>query len=190
MANQVDIIQNISSIYDSNNSLRILKDFERVIDELNLYVFKNWEDGELVSGPKVSRHWVECSFYWPYKKMPDPMGGKRLLEFGCKVSYSKDEIEEPRRIKKPSDIRPASKKGKMDKHPIWIVNIKMPKQLIFDIFKGTVRNNQDDGVDLESIYHYTDAEPNAPTNVAADANAAASGAGGPEQEQIPNAPAM
>ena len=192
MANQVDIIQNISAIYDSNNSLRILKDFERVIDELNVYVYKNWEDGELVSGPKVSRHWVECSFYWPHKKMPDPMGGKRLLEFGCKVSYTKDEIEEPRRIKKPDDIRPASKKGKMDKHPIWIVNIKMPKQLIFDIFKGTVRNKQDDGVDLESIYHYTDAEPNAPTSAAADANATAAnaGAGGPEQEQIPNAPAM
>ena len=118
------------------------------------------------------------------------MGGKRLLEYGCKISYKQDEIEEPRRIKKPSDIRPASKKGKMDKHPIWIVNIKMPKQLIFDIFKGTVRNKQDDSVDLESIYKYTDAEPNAATNVAADANAASNGAGGPEQEQIPNAPAM
>lgn len=190
MANQVDIIQNISSIYDSNNSLRILKDFERVIDELNLYVFKNWEDGELVSGPKVSRHWVECSFYWPYKKMPDPMGGKRLLDYGCIVTYAEDEIEQPRRIKEPSDIRPGSKKGKMDKQPIWIVDIKMPKQLIFDVFQGTVSNKQDDNVDLESIYQYNDAEPNAPTNVSADANAAAGGAGGPEQEQIPNAPAM
>ena len=87
-------------------------------------------------------------------------------------------------------MRPASKKGKMEKHPIWIVNIKMPKQLIFDILKGTVRNKQEDTIDLESIYLYTDAEPNAPTNVTADANAAAGGAGGPEQEQIPNAPAM
>ena len=184
MANQVDIIKNISTIYDSNNSLRILKDFERVIDELDIYVFKNWEDGELAEGPKVSRHWVECIFFWPFKKMPDPMGGKRLLDYGCKISYQKDEIEEVRKIKKPSDIRPGSKKGKIDKHPIWIVNIKMPKSLIFDIFKGTVRNKQDDGVDLESIYQYSDAESNAPTNSVADANAA-----GPQQEEIPNAPA-
>lgn len=188
MANQVDIIKNISSIYDSNNSLRILKDFERVIDELNVYVFKNWEDGELMLGPKVSRHWVECSFYWPYKKMPDPMGGKKLLDYGCKVTYQKDMMKKVRKIEEPSDIRPGSKKGKIDEQPIWIVNIKMPKTLIFDIFKGTVRNKQDDGVDLESIYQYSDAEPNAPTNSKADANA--SNGIGPEQEEIPNAPAM
>ena len=118
------------------------------------------------------------------------MGGKRLLDYGCIVTYAEDEIEQPRRIKEPSDIRPGSKKGKMDKQPIWIVDIKMPKQLIFDVFQGTVSNKQDDNVDLESIYQYNDAEPNAPTNVSADANAAAGGAGGPEQEQIPNAPAM
>ena len=27
----------------------VLKDFERVLDELDLYVYKNWEDGELAS---------------------------------------------------------------------------------------------------------------------------------------------
>lgn len=183
MTNQIDIIKNISTIYDSNNSLRILKDFERVIDELNLYVFKNWEDGELVSGPKVSRHWVECSFMWEEENMPDPMGGKKLLDYGCKVYYSKDKLKKVRRIEKPDDFRPKSKKGKIDLKTIWIVKIKMPKQLIFDIFKGTVRNKQDDNVDLESIYTYTDAQANAPTNAIADANASQA------QEVIPNAPA-
>ena len=181
MFNELDIIKNISSIYDSNNSLRILKDFERVLDELNLYVFKNWEDGELVSGPEIGRHWVECSFLWPEKNMPDPSGGKLLLDYGCKVSYKKDMLVAPRKIKKPSDFRPSSKKGKLDKHPIWIVNIKMPKSLIFDIFKGTVKDSQNDQVDLESIYQYNDVAVNAPTNVAADANA---------QEPVSNEPTV
>jgi len=186
MTDQVDIIKNISSIYDSNNSLRILKDFERVIDELDLYVFKNWEDGELVSGPKVSRHFVECDFMWPEKKMPDPMGGKKLLDYGCHIGYKKDKLKKPRRVEEPSDFRPQSKKGKIDDHAIWIVRIKMPKQLIFDVFKGTVRDSQDSQTDLESIYQYSDAENKAPTAQAADAAVGENTA----QEPVANAPAQ
>jgi hypothetical protein len=182
MADQVDIIKNISNIYDSNNSLRILKDFERVIDELNIYVFKNWEEGELVSGPNVNRHFVECVFMWPHKKMPDPEGGARLLDYGCQVGYAEDFLKKPRRVEEPSDFRPQSKKGRIDKHPVWLVRINMPKQLIFDVFKGTIRNSEDDTVDLESIYQYTDTQKNVPTAQAADA------AVGQEQEMEPNEP--
>lgn len=152
MYKDIDIIKNISSIYDSNTSLRVLKDFERVIDELNVYVFKNWEDGEVVEGPIIGRHWVKCSFMWPEDKMPDPMGGKRLLEYDCKVSYKKSTLVKPRKIKNPEDIRPASKKGQMDRHPIWIVEIHIPKQLMFNIFKGSVRGSTEKEVDLESLY--------------------------------------
>lgn len=160
MTDEKDIIRNISTIYDSNTSLRVLKDFERVLDELNLYVYKNWEDGELIRGPKIGRHWVECAFMWPKDKMPDPMGGKRLLDYNCKISYRKDTIAVPRKIEEPSDIRPNSKKGKIDEHPIWVVDIKMPKTLMFEIFKGSVRGQKDNKVDLESFYQDTDTEQN------------------------------
>jgi len=136
MQDVVDIVKNIEQIYDSNTSFTVLKDFERVLDELDIYVYKNWEDGELAAGPKISRHWVTCSFMWDRKDMPDPMGGKRLLDYDCKVSYAKDYIIEPRKIKSQDDIRPGTKKGKLDKKAIWIVEIKMPKKLIADIWGG------------------------------------------------------
>ena len=152
MYDDIDIIKNISTIYDSNSSLRILKDFERVIDELNVYVFKNWEDGEVVEGPVVSRHWVKCSFMWQEDNMPDPMGGKRLLDYGCKITYKKSVLKKPRKIEQPGDFRPNSKKGKLDLHPIWIVEINMPKQLIFNIFKGSINGDKQNDVDLQSLY--------------------------------------
>lgn len=68
--------------------------------------------------------------------MPDPMGGKRLVDYDCKVSYKKDFIIKPRKIRKPDDLRPGTKKGKLDRHPIWIVQIEMPKKLIADVFQG------------------------------------------------------
>jgi hypothetical protein len=139
MQDTVDIVQNIERVYDSNTAFQVLKDFERVIDELDVYVYDNWEDGELASGPEISRHFVTCTFMWPRNKMPDPMGGKRLLDYDCKVGYLKDYIIKPRKIRTPDDIRPGSKKGKLDKEPIWLVQIKMPKKLIADIYGGSMK---------------------------------------------------
>jgi len=131
-----DIVKNIEGIYDSNTSFQVLKDFERVLDELDIYVYANWQDGELAEGPIIDRHWITCSFMWDRNKMPDPMGGQRLLDYDCKVSMGKDHVIKPRKIRKPDDIRPESKKGKLDRHAIWIVKIQMPKKLIADIYGG------------------------------------------------------
>lgn len=138
MQDSLDIIKNIESIYNSNTSFKVLKDFERVIDHLDLYVYENWKDGEIAEGPKINRHWVTCSFFWPQDKMPDPMGGKRLLDYDCKVSYKKTHLIVPRKIESSDDVRPGTKKGKLDRKPIWIVEIKMPKKLMADIYTGNM----------------------------------------------------
>lgn len=136
MADILDIIENINSIYNSNNALDILKDYERVFDELDLYVFENWDAGEIVAGPKVERHWVTCEFMWPKNKMPNPEAAKRLAEYGCQVKYKRDTLIKPRKVKTPDDIRPGTKKGKLDEHPIWIVEVSMPKKLMLEVFRG------------------------------------------------------
>jgi len=41
------VAENIKDIYLSEGSLLTLLDFERVLDELDLYAFKNWQLGEL-----------------------------------------------------------------------------------------------------------------------------------------------
>ena len=129
-----DIVKNVERIYDSKTGFQILKDFERVLDELDIYVYDNWEDGELAEGPIIDRHWVTCKFFWNRNKMPDPMGGKRLLDYDCKITYQKSHLIKPRKIRKPDDVRPGTKKGKLDRHPIWIVSIMMPKKLLADIY--------------------------------------------------------
>ena len=148
MHDVLDIIRNVQSLYAVGPTLTILKDFERVIDELDVYVFANWEDGELLSGPVDSRHFVTCSFMWPADKMPDPSGGKRLLDRGCKVTYAKDELLKPREIKSPEDYRPGTTKGKIDAHDIWVVQIKMPKELIGNFKHGKDEIESQDETDM------------------------------------------
>lgn len=143
----VDVIKNIETLTINDSAFKILKDFERVLDELDLYVYQNWEEGELLAGPAVSRYHVECKFMWPYEEMPDPVGGERLLDYGCKVSYAKEKVLVPRKVRKPDDFRPGTKKGKIDAHPIWVVTISMPKKLMQDIFQGYERNLHDQMAD-------------------------------------------
>lgn len=136
MADLKDIISNIEQVYGSNNSLNLLKDFERVIDELDVYVYDNWIDGELVSGPKEGRYFVECTFMWPKKQMPEPKGGLRLVDYGCKVQFAESRVAKVRKIKNPDDIRPGTRKGKIDHEEVWMVKIAMPKKLMHDITRG------------------------------------------------------
>lgn len=132
----LDVIKNIDDLYENNTSLSILKDFERVLDEMDLYVYENWEDGELAYGPQVDRHWITAAFMWPKDKMPNPVGAQRLLDLGCRIKYERSHLIEPRKIRSPDDIRPGTKKGKLDRKPIWIVEIQMPKKVAFDMYKG------------------------------------------------------
>lgn len=143
MPDIIDVIKNVQEIYVGNSALGILKDFERVLDELDLYVFDNWEDGELVEGPIVTRYTVACTFMWPEDKMPDPDGGKRLLPYDCRVQYKKDKLLVPRKIKSPDDFRPGTKKGIIDAKPIWIVKIEMPKKLMQDTYKGYLQKENE-----------------------------------------------
>ena len=150
MHDVLDIIKNVQGLYGVGPTLGILKDFERVIDDLDVYVFANWEDGELLTGPIDSRHFVTCSFMWPIDKMPDPAGGKRLLDKGCKVTYKKEELLKPRQIKSPADYRPGTTKGKIDAHPIWVVEIMMPKQLIGNMKYGEEQIDNTDATETSA----------------------------------------
>jgi hypothetical protein len=87
---------------------------------------------------------------WPIDKMPDPAGGKRLLDKGCKVTYKKDELLKPRQIKSPADYRPGTTKGKIDAHPIWVVEIMMPKQLIGNMKYGEEQIDNTDATETSA----------------------------------------
>lgn len=148
------VAENIRDIYLSEGSLLTLLDFERVLDELDLYAFKNWEIGELVAGPNISKYRVACTFMWPEKLMPDPRGARRLLPFDCKVSYKKTTMKVPVKIEDPSDYRPGTHKAKLIEKRVWLVEIVMPKALMSDIRTGSVEleDQEIDLADLDDAY--------------------------------------
>ena len=109
-------------------------------------MYDNWAEGELVSGPNITRHWVTCAFMWDLDKMPDPSGGKRLLDYDCRVTYKKDKIIKPRKIRTPDDVRPGTKKGKLDTHifVVWVDNESGVLARVVGLFSGR-------GYNIESL---------------------------------------
>jgi len=144
------VSDNIRNIYMSNGSLTTLLDFERVLDEIDIYAFKNWEIGELVAGPEISKYRVSCTFMWPEKLMPDPRGARRLVPFDCRIEYLKKDIKIPVKITDPSDYREGTHTAKLMTKKVWLVEITMPKSLMNDIRTGSIEM-EDEDIDLDEL---------------------------------------
>jgi hypothetical protein len=151
--NSVDfpsIVDTIKGVYSSDGTMNTLLDFERVLDESDLYAYKNWDLGELVAGPDVSRYSVACMFMYPQKLMPDPRGAKRLLAVGCNVLFKKTKIKVPVEIKDPGDYKPGTHYPKMTEREVWLIRIEMPKDLMDDIREGSI-DLAGQTIDLEEL---------------------------------------
>jgi hypothetical protein len=146
----VSIVDTIKNVYMSDGSMSTLLDYERVLDEADVYAFKNWKHGELVQGPNVGRYACKCVFMWPYKLMPDPRAALRLVNIGCKVTYGKGEVEVPVEVKDYDDFNPGTRYPKMHKRKVWFVEVVVPVDLMDDIKEGTI-DLADQTIDLSEI---------------------------------------
>lgn len=123
---------------------------------------------------------------WPYKKMPDPRAGERLLDYGCEVRYKKDMLEYPVKVKTPNDFQAGTKMPKMAKTPVWLVEIVMPKSLMQEIHQGSVELEHDT-IDVEDIEQSYEEGLDDDMYKAEEEGAAAPAA--PPAEPAPGAPA-
>ena len=146
----VSIVDTIRGVYMSDGAMSTLLDFERVLDEADVYAFKNWIIGELVQGPVIGRYNAKCVFMWPYKLMPDPRAALRLMNIGCKVAYAKSSIKVPVEVNDYDDFVPGTRYPKMTKKSIWFVEITVPFDLMDDIKEGSI-DLADATIDLSDL---------------------------------------
>jgi hypothetical protein len=146
----VSIVDTIKNVYMSDGSMSTLLDYERVLDEADVYAFKNWKHGELVQGPNVGRYSCKCVFMWPYKLMPDPRAALRLINIGCRVTFGKGEIKVPVEVKDYEDFVPGTRYPKMHERKVWFVEVVVPVDLMDDIKEGTI-DLADQTIDLSEI---------------------------------------
>jgi hypothetical protein len=146
----ISIVDTIRGVYMSDGAMSTLLDYERVLDEADVYAFKNWVLGELVDGPVIGRYSCKCVFMWPYKLMPDPRAALRLTNVGCKVTFGKGKIKVPVEVKNYDDFVPGTRYPKMVERKVWYVEIVIPFELMDDIKEGSI-DLADQTIDLSDI---------------------------------------
>lgn len=132
MSTDLDSIKkSLVNISKGEGLLDTLLEFERTLDNCELFAYKNWILGELVDGPHIGRYWYKVKFMYPAEMMPDPDGGLRLTKLGAKVNFQKGVFKKPVKVHGPEDWQnPQSKRAKMADHEIWLVTIELPIKYI------------------------------------------------------------
>ena len=119
------------NISKGNDVLSTLLEFERTLDNAEIFAYKNWILGELVEGPDIGRYFYKTVWMFPYAMMPDPNGGLRLSKLGAKVSFRKGIFKKPVKVTGPQDwVDPQTKRAKMAEHDVWLVTIELPIKYI------------------------------------------------------------
>lgn len=153
-----DLLKRLS---DSDSLTDVLIQMEDFMDSLDLYVFKNWLDGQIWSGPDITRYWVSMELRYEYNEMPDPAGGQRLLKHGAIVKYK----VETETVAKPVDKKaanaaalarpvgtPAPKTGEdeTEERKYWVVEIRIPRRFIEELDDDDLELHGDD-VDGDAV---------------------------------------
>jgi len=146
--NPDDINDELGTIFKSKTLLTILLEIEGMLDKLDMYVFENWIEGEVIDGPNVSKYWIDITLMYKLEQMPDPEAITRLTEHNIKVFYKKDILEQPKKIESPEDLEtdlqdPASpgynkRRAKIEVIPIWLVKLEIPRQFIDEYYSEQV----------------------------------------------------
>lgn len=157
MTNLDSIKKTLVNISKGNSVLDTLLEFERTLDNAELFAYKNWILGELVEGPDIQRYWYKTTWMYPYSMMPDPNGGLRLTKLGARVNFRKGVFKKPVKVEGPQDwVDPQSKRAKLAEHDIWLVTIELPLKYINRGLEDTdeiiQRDIQDTNAEIADAY--------------------------------------
>ena len=85
MIDTLDILRNIKNIYASDNVVSSLVNMEKVLDDVNIYAYQNWNKGELVEWTNVDEvrkayckisfsifHQKKCTFFCGWNEIEIP----------------------------------------------------------------------------------------------------------------------
>lgn len=144
--------KDVKRLHQHTSLTDILIQIEDFLDNLDMYVFRNWLEGEVFEGPNIKRYWVDLTLKYHYEDMPDPQGALRLLKHGVKVVYRKAEEEIPIPITNPGDYRPGEPgKPRMTTEKVWLIDISIPRKFIEELDDADLETFDDEEVNTDGV---------------------------------------
>lgn len=178
-----DLNDHLRKVSEGESLLDMLLEFEGILDEIDLYAYKNWSKGEILEGPDVGRHWVTAKFMYMSEDMPDPAGAERLMSRGIKVKFCREELKYPKKVKNWDDVDQSRSfnaqsggygvgglggvgyiKPKTLTDNVWVVEIVMPRKFVDNTIQDYVDVGDDDFIDTDALDSATQMQADAQMN--------------------------
>lgn len=125
----------IQELYKDNSFLDTVINIDDFFDILNLYVYPNWLDCEIVE-IKFLKYFTSVKLKSPYNKMPHPKGAVLLTKFDCQVKYKETYeyvVKEVHDVKDTYiDQKSGERKPKVEKKKVWIIDMLIPNKHIIN----------------------------------------------------------
>lgn len=113
------------------------------LEELGILAYRNWDKGEIVAGPYLTRFHTTVTFMFSMKAIPDLLAIDRIKNMDCLTSIKKDTYE--RVVRK--EIGEEQYEMVKVKHKVLLITIKIPNRYLA-LDGNTVMN-----IDGEDIYY-------------------------------------
>lgn len=148
----------IQELYKNDDFFEILINIDDFFDLINLYVFPNWLQSEIVDVDFL-KYFTCITLKSPYEKMPHPKGANLLVKYDCQVKYRETYEYLPKDVQDIEDTivdkRTGERVPKIEKKKVWLVDIMIPNKLIvndnvFDL-EGVQNKIKDDKEAEEAI---------------------------------------
>ena len=178
-----DLNDHLRKVSEGESLLDMLLEFEGILDEVDLYAYKNWSKGEILEGPDVGRHWVTAKFMYMSEDMPDPSGAERLMSRGIKVKFCREELKYPKKVKNWDDVDQSRSfnarssgygvgglggvgfiKPKVMTDNVWVVEIVMPRKFVDSTIQDFVEVGDDEFIDTDALNSATQIQADAQMN--------------------------
>lgn len=125
------IYKNTKRLNDNGTLLDVAMECADFLEQTGAFAYKNWEDGEFVSGPYIENYYVTFTLMYPFIKTPDPDFIARIANLDCIVEMHKDEYHRVYYARN-EEVKFGDQmfKKNISKHKVWLITIKVPQRFL------------------------------------------------------------
>lgn len=154
MINSSAVYRNTRNLDGDETLMDVAMECAYFLEQIGALAYCNWDKGEVINGPNVTRFFSTISLMFSANALPDITVIDRLKSMQCKVSYETDTYRRVVSYKDGED-QFAEYRQKVVDHKVWIVTIKIPNRYLA-LDGNTIMNIDGDDIyydDIEIVYN-------------------------------------
>lgn len=154
MINSSAVYRNTRNLDGDSSLMDVAMECAYFLEQIGALGYRNWDKGEIINGPHVSRFFSTITFMFSSKALPDISVIERLKRMQCKISYETDTYRRVVTYRDDGEEN-AEYYQKVVDHKVWLLTIKIPNRYLA-LDGNTIMSIDGDDIyydDIEIVYN-------------------------------------